>query len=288
LEGSLLVRIESDQYGNVIATGGTAGGNFLIAIGILCFIIGLIAIISGVLVAGLSAVIGTLFIYAGQHHTKKVREKKLDQYLSGGEYVDEERIKVKRIKKDKDKDKPKLRRKRSIAPIGLQCPGCSNITGTCNLSCSHCGFMLRKEDKDKPNLDVEKIDKDKTKFNQEYLDQELDKARLELESSQRRLDELEEKRKRKLDEELNPQVKLTKEDKKLTKEYEQQEQQQQEKELEKDKDKDKDLDKQQQQLDERERELEKRKKELDKKERELNSIDEYKESGEYIRKGGSW
>jgi rubredoxin len=179
-----MVRIVSDQYGNVTATGGTAGGNFLIGIGILCFIFGGIAIISGVLLGGVSAVIGTIFIYAGQHYTKKVQQKKLDQYLSG-EYVDE-RFRVKRINKNKDKNQVRKKKHFSVAPTGLSCPSCGNITGTGNTSCPYCGLVF-KGDKDKPNLDVEKIDKDKNKtnFNQEYLDQELDKARLDLERDQK-------------------------------------------------------------------------------------------------------
>jgi Short C-terminal domain len=170
-----MVRIVSDQYGNVIATGSTAGGNFLIAIGILCFIAGGIFIISGILAGGLSAVIGTLFIYAGQHYTKKVQQKKLDQYLSG-EYVDE-RFKVKMINK---KDKNQVRKKRHFAvnPRGLQCPSCGNTTGTANTSCPYCGFVFRGD-----------RDKNKTNFNQEYLDQELDKARLHLERDQKSPDE---------------------------------------------------------------------------------------------------
>jgi len=83
------IKIVKDQFGNVYAKGGTAGGNFLNAIGILCFIIGAIGLI-GVFAGGptsligvgtISAIIGTIFIYGGSHNINKARQKKLEEYM---------------------------------------------------------------------------------------------------------------------------------------------------------------------------------------------------------------
>jgi Short C-terminal domain len=83
------IKIVKDQFGNVYAKGGTDGGNFLNAIGILCFIIGGIGLI-GVFAGGatsligvgtISAIIGTIFIYGGSHNINKARQKKLEEYM---------------------------------------------------------------------------------------------------------------------------------------------------------------------------------------------------------------
>lgn len=71
------IKIVKDQYGNVYAKGNPAGTNFLYFLGVMLFIVGGIMILSGSLGATILAIFGTIFIYAGAHHAKKTRIKKL-------------------------------------------------------------------------------------------------------------------------------------------------------------------------------------------------------------------
>jgi hypothetical protein len=78
------IKIVQDQLGNLYAKGGTAGGNFLHAIGILSFIIGgigLIGVFAGdtslIGIGTISGIIGTIFIYGGSHVIKKAQQKNL-------------------------------------------------------------------------------------------------------------------------------------------------------------------------------------------------------------------
>jgi len=115
----MTIKIVKDQYGNVYAKGSTFVGNFLITIGVLCFIFGAIAIISGVLLGTVSAIIGTIFIYGGSHYTNKARKKTLNQYQSGEGYSNG-RIRFEKIDRDREEDKTNLDEELENARLDLE------------------------------------------------------------------------------------------------------------------------------------------------------------------------
>ena len=67
-----------DEGNTIVAKGNTAGTNVAYFFAILFFIVGGIMIISGYLGATILAIIGTILIYGGAHHTKNARLKNLE------------------------------------------------------------------------------------------------------------------------------------------------------------------------------------------------------------------
>ena len=87
--------------------------------GILCYIAGAIIILSGSLGAIVPGIIGTILIYAGAHHSKKVTEKKLQEAYT--KYYNSAQV------------------------TGVQCPKCGNLTGHMNIHCPNCGTKIHQD-----------------------------------------------------------------------------------------------------------------------------------------------
>jgi DNA-directed RNA polymerase subunit RPC12/RpoP len=131
----MTITIKKDGYGNIYAVGNADGSNFLYFLAVLCFIAGGIAIISGVLLGTVFAIIGTIFIYGGERHTKKQRIKKLQQTV--------EQIQI------------QTQAQNRIPPSGAKCLNCGNETGTTNLYCPNCGTKMGLSDREKRDKELE-------------------------------------------------------------------------------------------------------------------------------------
>jgi hypothetical protein len=110
--------------GRIFAKGTCAGSGVAYFFGILFFLGGAIALLTGTIGGGtVCGIIGTIFIYAGAHHNGKMQKKKL---RDAGYTPLEESI-------------------ANPVPIpvsGITYSNCGNVTGTMNSFCPRCGFKL--------------------------------------------------------------------------------------------------------------------------------------------------
>jgi hypothetical protein len=76
-------------------------------------------LLAGTLGAVIPGIIGTILIYGAAHYSKKIRQKKIQEY---------------RNKLD------------NVVPIsGVNCPKCHYLTGTMNIHCPNCGAKLHND-----------------------------------------------------------------------------------------------------------------------------------------------
>lgn len=110
--------VEEGNY--LVAKGSPAISNIGYFFGILCFIAGGIMLLAGTLGAVIPGIIGTILIYGAAHYSKKIRQKKIQEYRNKLDNV--------------------------VPTSGVNCPKCHYLTGTMNIHCPNCGTKLSKEE----------------------------------------------------------------------------------------------------------------------------------------------
>ena len=115
-----------DIGGRIYAKGTSTGAGVAYFFGILFYLGGAIALVTGTIGgATVCGIIGTILIYAGAHHNGKMQKKNL---RDAGYSPLEESV---------AKPVP-------IPASGITCSNCGNLTGTMNSFCPRCGFRLTR------------------------------------------------------------------------------------------------------------------------------------------------
>ena len=109
-----------------MAKGSPAISNSGYFFGILCYIAGGIMLFAGTLGAVIPGIIGTIFIYAAAHHSKKVRERKIREY--------------------REKLVPNTVVPNTVVPVTGECPSCHKLVDAMNAFCPYCGTKLHVYD----------------------------------------------------------------------------------------------------------------------------------------------